>query len=250
MVWSASRDQRAAPQLQPRSHQSYPRTSRWLAAAGAVLSYAPQPPLCASVVPEPGPTRPTSSSDWGLEPNTSQEPTESASRPSAQPAGVPKRSTPMAPETATRHLANAWHHVTGSPASEQTLSVLWAQWALETGRGQRMVGFNFAGLKGEGPDGISVLWWTREESPTGQSRVLCRFRAYATPEDGARDYVRVLRERFRAALAAAKHGDVKGFVQALARRGYFTDDAATYERSLSSLAREFMRQRLATEPPA
>jgi flagellum-specific peptidoglycan hydrolase FlgJ len=113
-----------------------------------------------------------------------------------------------------------------------------------------MVGFNFAGLKGEGPNGISALWWTREGSRMSQTRVLCRFRAYATPQDGARDYVRVLRERFRAALAAAQHGDVKGFVQALARRGFFTDDATSYERSLSSLAREFMRQRLAAEPPA
>ena len=151
--------------------------------------------------------------------------------------------TPLSAERATRLLAEAWHHVLGERPSERTLALLWAHWALETGRGRLMRGNNFGGLKGEGPEGGSAVHPTREGRRPHQKLILSRFRAYPTAEAGARDYVRTLAERYPEALGAARSGSPRGFVAALAGRRYFTASAATYLRAIRSLAREFVRAR-------
>lgn len=158
-----------------------------------------------------------------------------------------KRPTPMSPRAAAHHLARAWAEVTGSQATVETLSVLWAHWAHETGRGRRMVDYNFAGLKGRAPSGASSVWWTTERTGTETKRVRCRFRAYATAEEGARDYVRMLHARFDDAFAAAAAGDARGFVRGLGEDGFFTAAHWDYERSLRSLAFEFREGPLARE---
>jgi flagellum-specific peptidoglycan hydrolase FlgJ len=150
--------------------------------------------------------------------------------------------TPMDDANATRHLAAAWLAVSKTPASEQTLCVLWAHWAHETGRGQRMHAFNFAGLKGRGPTGASVVVWTREgRVPELVQRT---FRAYRTPSEGARDYVQLLFSRYPSAARAARDGNAYAFATALETGGYFTGDGRTYVRALSSLSLEFRRRRL------
>jgi hypothetical protein len=118
-----------------------------------------------------------------------------------------KRPTPMRPEEATGHLRDAFTEVLGTPPSGGALSILWAHWALETGRGLWMRDYNFAGIQGVAPDGGSAVWWTSERLEGETQRVRLRFRAYATPTDGAIDYVRQLRDRFPLALDAARAGD-------------------------------------------
>lgn len=145
----------------------------------------------------------------------------------------------MHPADAARHLTRAWREVFGQPPSPRTLSLLWAQWALETGRGQSMHGNNFGGLKGEAPGGGSAVSWTREGFGEGERRIRSRFRAYATPEEGARDYVRTLAERYPDAATAAAAGDAGAFVQALERGRYFTANPADYRRGIAALAHEF-----------
>lgn len=165
------------------------------------------------------------------------------------PATWWKRPTPMDPADAARHLGNAWEDVLSERASAKVVGVLWAQWALETGRGRWMVDYNFAGLKGRAPDGGSALWWTWEETEEGSRRVRSRFRAYATPEAGARDYIDMLRRRYPEAVDAARRGDAAGFIQALDRRGYFTEAPKAYGRAVLSLSREFMRGELSSRFP-
>lgn len=151
--------------------------------------------------------------------------------------------SPMNEEDAARHLARAWHAVVGTAGSELTLSLLWAHWAHETGRGQRMHAYNFAGLKGRGPSGASVVVWTRE-GPTSSELLQRTFRAYRTPAEGARDYVQLLKKRYPAALRAAKAGNPQDFSLALESGGYFTGDSRAYLKALASLSIECRRRKV------
>ncbi len=160
-----------------------------------------------------------------------------------------KRPTPMEPADAARHLAVAWEAVIGEPANARTVSVLWAQWALETGRGRWMMDYNFAGLKGRGPSGGSAMWWTWEETDDGPKRIRGRFRAYASPDEGAKDYVDMLKRRYPECIEAARRGDTPTFILTLERRGYFTEKPKAYGRAVGSLAREFMRGELSSRFP-
>ncbi len=161
-----------------------------------------------------------------------------------------KRPTPMRPEEAAQHLADAWESVLHQSAPDAALALLWAQWALETGRGRWMVDFNFAGVKGTAPRGGSAVWWTSEGSDDDARRVRSRFRAYRSAEEGARDYVRMLERRYPGAIRAARRGDARGFVQALAKRGYFTSEPDAYCRALSSLAKQFLDDNVDGLPPS
>jgi flagellum-specific peptidoglycan hydrolase FlgJ len=150
----------------------------------------------------------------------------------------------MSEEDAALHLAKAWQSVMSDTSPREALSLLWAHWAHETGRGRRMYGFNFGGLKGRGPGGTGVLTWTREASGESRGLVQRTFRAYPSAEAGARDYLELLAGRFPSAISAARRGNVTRFVHALSRRGYFTDDAAAYARAITSLSFECKRRRL------
>ncbi|MCE7894873.1 MAG: hypothetical protein DYH12_35075 [Sorangiineae bacterium PRO1] len=157
----------------------------------------------------------------------------------------PRRPTPMSPNDATRYLAQAWEHLTGERATEEVISVLWGQWALETGRGRWMVDYNYAGLKGRAPDGGTANWWTWEEADDGARRIRARFRSYEAPEHGALDYVEMLLRRYPKALAAARRGDAVNFIFELDHGGFFTERPEHYVRSVASLAREFRRDNYA-----
>ncbi len=147
--------------------------------------------------------------------------------------------TPLGPREAASALSRAWQDVLGEPPPPGSVGVLWAQWALETGRGQSMHGFNFGNIKGKGPGGRSTVLSTREGHGASEHRVRARFRAYDSVDEGARDYVRTLAEHYPGAIAAARRGNADGFVTALENGHYFTADPRAYRRGVSSLAREF-----------
>jgi flagellum-specific peptidoglycan hydrolase FlgJ len=157
--------------------------------------------------------------------------------------------TPMGEDEAAGHLAAAWQSVVGTQASPLTLSLLWAHWAHETGRGQRMHAYNFAGIKGQGPSGASVVVWTREGAGPSPELVRRTFRAYRSPAEGARDYVRLLVKRYPSALRGAKSGNVLDFASGLESGGYFTGDGRAYHRALASLSIECRRRGIAAARP-
>lgn len=168
-----------------------------------------------------------------------------AERPAPATAAAPSNTTPtlvraartrLSGDEAAGALRDAWTSLRGEPPSAETLSILVGQWAHETGRGASMLNYNFGGLKGTGPSGLSAACSTREGWGENQVRVVDRFRAYGTAEEGARDYMSLLVRRYPDAVHAAENGDARGFVQALKARGYFTDNEATYTKSVQSLA--------------
>jgi len=156
------------------------------------------------------------------------------------PALVPPVRTRLDGTQASDALRTAWTRVTGQPPSEHTVAILTAQWAHETGNGASMYNYNFGGIKGSSPSGLSVSQRTKEGFGATEHTITDRFRAYRTAEEGATDYVQLLTKRFPEAVQAAQNGDPAGFVAGLKQRGYFTGDAAAYTRSVSSLSAQAM----------
>jgi hypothetical protein len=146
--------------------------------------------------------------------------------------------TPVTTAQASSLIADALEHVTGEKPRPETVAILTAQWAHETGRGASMFNYNFAGIKGTGPSGLTVAQRTREGYGANERTITDNFRAYRTAEEGARDYVSLLKSRFPGALEAAQQGDPGATVHALKQAGYFTGDEVAYTRSVTNLARE------------
>jgi hypothetical protein len=111
-----------------------------------------------------------------------------------------------------------------------------------------MYNYNFGGIKGVGPSGLTVAQRTREGYGQSERRITDQFRAYGNVDEGARDYVRLLRGRYAEGVAAAQKGDATGFVRVLKQRGYFTGDPVAYERNIVSLAKRFGATELASDP--
>src|SRR4051794_12451122 len=155
-----------------------------------------------------------------------------------RPGVVEPVRTPLTAEQASALIGDALEHVTGEKPKPETVAILTAQWAHETGHGASMFNYNFAGIKGTGPTGLSVAQRTHEGWGVSERTITENFRAYRTAEEGARDYVSLLKSRFPGALAAAQHGDPAATVHALKQAGYFTGDEGAYTRSVTQIARQ------------
>jgi hypothetical protein len=149
--------------------------------------------------------------------------------------------TRMTPSAASAELRRAWTKVTGEAPDDKTVALLTAQWAHETAHGASMYNYNFGGIKGTGPTGLSVEQHTKEGWGRNERQITDRFRAYENPEAGAEDYVKLLTHRFPEATSAARAGNAQGFVQGLKQRGYFTGDAQAYQRSVNSLSEQYLK---------
>ena len=135
-------------------------------------------------------------------------------------------------------LSTAFEAEMGRAPSEKTTKILAAQVALETGRTQAMINYNFGGIKGTGPSGLTTAYKTKEGDGATEVTIRDNFRAYQTKEEGAKDYVHLLHTRFGDALSAAERGDSHAFVHSLKTHGYFTGNEATYTRLVDSLSGE------------
>ncbi|MBS2020687.1 MAG: glucosaminidase domain-containing protein [Deltaproteobacteria bacterium] len=123
----------------------------------------------------------------------------------------------------------------GAEPPEKLVEVLTAHACLETASGDRMYNFNFAGIKGYSPAGMTAVARTREVLGGKDVEIRDGFRAYATIDEGARDYVNVMKGRFAGALGPAARGDVAGFAHALKSAGYYTAAESDYAKGLAGL---------------
>ena len=151
---------------------------------------------------------------------------------------VAARRTPMSVGQIRAALASAHVAVVGRAASPATLDVLTAQVAHETARGERMFNHNFGGIKGTGTGGATARYATHERLGGEDVKLVDGFRAYASPAEGARDYLALLKSRYGGAMAAAERGDAQGFAVALKERGYYTAPVADYAAAIRQLAHE------------
>lgn len=149
---------------------------------------------------------------------------------------VPPLKTPLSTNEAAAALKNAYTNIYGSAPTAEALSILIAQWAHETGHGKSMYNYNFGGIKGKGPSGLSTLYKTREGFGATEIRIKDYFRAYNNADEGAVDYIKLLERRFPKALEQARQGNSEQFVVELKNKGYFTGSLPSYVKSIKSIS--------------
>jgi hypothetical protein len=154
--------------------------------------------------------------------------------------------TPVTPPQLFGALSRAWQKAFNETPHRTSLLVLLAQWALETGRGHSMHCYNLGNVKSAQKSGDWCFFrcneiingkevWFEPDHPA------CCFRAFASLDDGALDYLNTLHDRFKPAWPAVVAGDPQSFVHLLKINRYFTADEAQYTRSVVSLFNEFSR---------
>ncbi len=167
--------------------------------------------------------------------------------------------TPISEGEAAYALRESWKKIYGEYPSLDSLALLWAQWALETGRGRAIHNYNFGNIKCSGDEDYCmfrcneiikgrVVWFDPPDRQTW-------FRAYNSAYEGALDYLTLLSKstRYQKAWEVLKLGDVYRFGHELKVAGYYTANEEQYTKSLASLAKEFKNKSstiLTWSPPA
>lgn len=156
--------------------------------------------------------------------------------------GVLKKKEPsptnaMSRDTAKDALISGYTEHYGVAPNQETTNMLLAQWALETGHGKSMPKHNFGGLTGVAPTGGTANLATVEGHGATARNTTRNFRTYDTPEQGAADFVGVLKRRHQPAMDAAAAGDARGFAAALKKSGYYSGDPEAYGKAIDSLYR-------------
>ncbi|HEX7912140.1 MAG TPA: glucosaminidase domain-containing protein [Paraburkholderia sp.] len=109
-----------------------------------------------------------------------------------------------------------------------------AQSALESNWGRSVVGNAYFGVKGRAPGGNSTTFTTHEVINGQSIQINDAFRAYASYDDAAEDYAKMLRNnpRFRSCFLYASSSR---FAIQLANNGYATDPG--YSAKLNAIIR-------------
>ena len=155
---------------------------------------------------------------------------------------LPATKTLVSPADVFAALREQWTALWGDTPSRGSLLVLVAQWALETGRGASCIAWNLGNIRWTA--GYPSDWCefpTTEVIDGATVHVVGRFRAFASLEDGARDYLATLRGRFSRAWDCVLMGAPISFALACKRAGYFTADEQEYATALNELYFEFSR---------
>lgn len=161
------------------------------------------------------------------------------------PRELPDVLTRATPAEVGRALVRAWRAIEGREPDTKSIVVLLAQGALETGRWRSMHCWNLGNVKSVAGDGRSWTFFRCNEILNGKEvwfdppHPACRFRAFETLDEGAVDYLALLRRRYVSAWPAVLVGDPVAFVRAIKRAGYFTAAEEPYVRSVASLFAEF-----------
>lgn len=149
---------------------------------------------------------------------------------------VEPTSTPVSRADLRNAIAKAYKTVTGKAASANVLDTLTAHASLETGSGGSMYNFNFGGIKGSSPTGEIAQTRTKEVIDGKEIEIRDGFRAYHSLDEGALDYVKLMKGRFGRAVSKAESGDLDGFAHALKQANYYTADETKYATALHSLS--------------
>ncbi len=142
--------------------------------------------------------------------------------------------TPVSRPEIRAALARAHQEVTGHAATPALLDTLTAQASLETAGGAKMYNYNFGGIKGQGPTGLTAKCRTFEVEGGKQVHIRDGFRAYTSLDEGAKDYIGLMRGQFKSAVAKAESGDVRGFAHELREAHYYTASEADYAAALGA----------------
>lgn len=173
--------------------------------------------------------------------------------------------TDVTPQQMAMALYESYWKYFHSWPSKDTIRVLLAQWALETGWGKHMWCYNVGNAKSRPGDGHDYCFFkcneiipaakakkllaedpSRVSITTHRADGLCvvwfspkhlwsRFRAFKTLEEGVYDHLRMVVQTFDRAWPFAVAGDPAGYSHALKLQGYYTADEASYTKTLKSV---------------
>jgi hypothetical protein len=161
-------------------------------------------------------------------------------------AMIPARRTVLSRAEAARAIRDAFARVFGEAPSPETLAILVAQSALETGHWRSMWCWNFGNIRGS----FRGAWTSFRAGEIVDGREIFleagpanKFRAYASAAEGAEDFVRFLgtatrpgqSNRYASAWAAALRGDAMTFALELGRAGYYTASREKYAATVRAL---------------
>ena len=181
---------------------------------------------------------------------------------------IDDKMTPVTAEELFVALWRAWINMFDCPPTKDSIMLMVSQWAFETGWGQSMHCFNLGNAKSKDGDGRDFCFFEcGEELPVAEAEKwvaaaptlvtikhvyvvkgvtqasvhvkpdhpAARFRAYSTLEEGAADYLAMLRRNFAVAWPSLQAGDPVGFVRAVKQAGYFTGSGSIYEAGVRSI---------------
>lgn len=160
---------------------------------------------------------------------------------------LPDLCTAVTPAQVYAALRDACAPVLGTSLARESLLVLLSQWACETARGKAMHRFNLGNIKHVPGDGHDYSQFRCDEIIGGKTVWFdppnpgCSFRAYATLDAGAVDYLTLLHKHFAGAWPDVVKGDTLDFAKDLYAEHYFTASPALYAASLHGLYAEFDR---------
>lgn len=170
--------------------------------------------------------------------------------------------TPLTEAEATYYLKKAWEKIYGSYPSKDSLALLWAQSAGETGRWKLLRCNNWGNIKKrdewkytsyEAGEVLTIGGVTKQYMfyPYHPQTF---FAAWDSPLDGAEAYIKFLsqRTRYQRAWNELMAGDPVAYCRELKAAGYFTADLAHYTKGVVRLTDEFKRKAeslMSWEPP-
>ena len=185
----------------------------------------------------------------------------------------PKR-TIVSLERMLESFALSWIAIFNDQPKKESLLVLLAQTALESGRFKSMYNYNLGNIKSTPNDNRDYTFYKCNEilpiitankllqtqKVDGGKVVItkniddktcvvdfypnhkyARFRAFETLNEGVVDYLNFIEIKYRPAWSAVLAGDPVNFVHLLKENHYFTADESQYKKSVSSLHSEFLR---------
>lgn len=159
---------------------------------------------------------------------------------------VPRQSTTLSDLAFAEALRKGYLKVFGKEPSKEVLAFGWAQGVLESGRPVKLPNNNIGNIK------VSSSW-IKENKPffirdahefdkEGKSYIQkqAKWKSFATPEEGAVEYWKLLASRYGDALTWAEAGNHSSAVISLGTKGYFTVPIKNYAKGVSGLYQEFM----------
>lgn len=175
------------------------------------------------------------------------------------------KKTPVTKEQLIEALWKAWLTLFEGPPKRESIWILLAQSALETGHWKSMFAFNLGNVKSRDGDGYDYTYFACNEildrkyaeslalkSP-GTAKITkhredgkvimwfypdhpgCRFRAFSTLLEGAIDHIAIVHKRFSKSWPAVLAGDPAQYSHMLRKQGYYTADESSYTKTLVSL---------------
>jgi hypothetical protein len=186
--------------------------------------------------------------------------------------------TPATVQEIFTALWRAWVQIFGTTPRVESILILLAQWAFETGYGKAMRCFNFGNVKSTPTDGFDYCYFACNEILTKAQALAyvaknpetakitkvrddgkvviwfypdhpgCRFRAFHSIFEGAIDHLSIVSKKFSKSWPAVLAGDPKQYAHMLKMQKYYTGDESVYTSSLVSIFHGLVKRNMVVEP--